>query len=162
MAEYPTNVPAAAVPRFMDRRSVRLRLRGGLLAGGAVGLAVLAFSLTPIGGGYGTHEQLGLPPCSFLTRTGWPCPTCGLTTSMALMAHGRVAAALRAHPFGVVLAALLVAVTAAGIAELATGRDVLALARPGLWWLVAVGVLLVLSWVWKLTAGWVSGELPIR
>jgi len=162
MAEYPTNVPAAAVPRFMDRRSVRLRLRGGLLAGGAVGLAVLAFSLTPIAGGYGTHEQLGLPPCSFLTRTGWPCPTCGLTTSMALMAHGRVAAALRAHPFGVVLAALLVAVTAAGIAELATGRDVLALARPGLWWLVAVGVLLVLSWVWKLTAGWVSGELPIR
>ena len=162
MAEYLTNVSAPAAPRSAGRRSVRLRVRGGVLAGGALGLAVLAFSLTPISGGYGTHEQLGLPPCSFLARTGWPCPTCGLTTSVALMAHGQVAAAFGAHPFGVVLAALLAVAMAAGVAELATGRDVLALARPGLWWLVAVGGALMLSWAWKLAAGWLGGELPIR
>ncbi len=162
MAEYPTNVSVPAVARLAGRRSVRLRVRGGLLAGGVLGLAVLAFSLTPISGGYGTHEQLGLPPCSLLVRTGWPCPTCGLTTSVTFMAHGQVAAAFGAHPFGVVLAALLAVAMAAGVAELATGRDVLALARPSLWWLVAVGLLLMISWAWKLAAGWLGGELPIR
>src|SRR5207247_577108 len=31
--------------------------------------------------GYGTHEQLGLPPCTFRLLTGIACPSCGMTTS---------------------------------------------------------------------------------
>ena len=33
----------------------------------------------------GTHQQLGLPPCNFVTLTGYPCPACGMTTSFALL-----------------------------------------------------------------------------
>src|SRR5437870_10055475 len=34
-----------------------------------------------------THMQLGLPPCEFYRRTGYPCPSCGFTTSFALTMH---------------------------------------------------------------------------
>jgi hypothetical protein len=50
--------------------------------------------------GFGTHQQLGLPPCGFAAATGVPCPGCGLTTSFAHMAHGHFAAAFTAHLMG--------------------------------------------------------------
>src|SRR5712691_11955934 len=31
-----------------------------------------------------THLQLGLPRCAFYEKTGYPCPSCGFTTSFAL------------------------------------------------------------------------------
>jgi hypothetical protein len=67
----------------------------------------LAASLTPNPAGFGTHQQLGLPPCSFLTLTGRVCPQCGLTTSFALLLKGRFSDALSANPAGPVLAAIL-------------------------------------------------------
>ncbi len=71
----------------------------------ATPLAVLitAASLTPDPAGHGTHTQLGLPPCGFLTVTGYPCPGCGLTTSFAHMIRLQVVGAARANPFGVPL-----------------------------------------------------------
>ena len=58
---------------------------------GLTGLAVvtlgIARALTPAPAGFGTHEQLGLPPCAFLHWTGFPCPSCGLTTCFAHAAH---------------------------------------------------------------------------
>src|SRR5208337_4989119 len=68
-------------------------------------MLVIGALLTPRSAGHGTHEQLGLPPCSMLANTGWPCPSCGLTTSVAAMMHGQPAAAARAQPFGVLLTA---------------------------------------------------------
>jgi Protein of unknown function (DUF2752) len=35
-----------------------------------------------------THRQLGLPPCTFYEKTGLPCPSCGMTTSFALLIRG--------------------------------------------------------------------------
>jgi hypothetical protein len=32
-----------------------------------------------------THTQLGMPPCNFVVLTGKPCPSCGMTTSFALL-----------------------------------------------------------------------------
>src|SRR5437879_1484985 len=32
-----------------------------------------------------THRQLGLPECAFKVMTGKPCPSCGMTTSFALL-----------------------------------------------------------------------------
>jgi hypothetical protein len=63
----------------------------------------------------GTHEQLGLPPCRFLAFTGFPCPSCGLTTSFAYAAHFHFQQAFFASPFGLVLflAAVLVVPTSA-------------------------------------------------
>ena len=63
----------------------------------------LARALTPSQTGFGTHQQLGLPPCTFLHWTGFPCPSCGLTTCFAFAAHGKFVAAFIAQPFGVLL-----------------------------------------------------------
>ena len=43
----------------------------------------IATLLQPDPSGIGTHHQLGLNPCGFLTEIGYPCPMCGMTTSFA-------------------------------------------------------------------------------
>lgn len=128
----------------------------------AAGAVLLALSVRPRSCGYGTHEQLNLPTCSSLAATGYPCPTCGLTTSLAAMVRGRMAAAWRAHPFGPILFGAIAAMGVAGLVEMSTGRNVLRRLRPGVWWAV-VGVLgLLTGWSWKLAAGITRGELPIH
>src|SRR5437016_1117396 len=37
-----------------------------------------------------THRGLGLPPCTFYEQTRLPCPSCGMTTSFALLIRGDV------------------------------------------------------------------------
>lgn len=68
----------------------------------------LARILRPSPNGFGTHEQLGLPPCVFLKLTGIPCPTCGVTTSFAHSARLNFSQALLVQPFGVLLFSLTV------------------------------------------------------
>src|SRR5262245_747569 len=51
-----------------------------------------------------THRQLGLPECNFKRWIGLPCPSCGMTTSFALLVRGDVANSLRANYAGTVLA----------------------------------------------------------
>jgi hypothetical protein len=57
--------------------------------------------LTPAAIGYGTHTQLGLPPCNFLRLTHLPCPSCGLTTCFAWAVRLHFWNAFRANPFGI-------------------------------------------------------------
>jgi len=57
-----------------------------------------------------THRQLGLPPCTFRLVTGMPCPSCGMTTSFALLMHGELSASLKANAVGTLLALLCVLV----------------------------------------------------
>ncbi len=81
-----------------------LRKLGGLALSVSAGVVlVVAFRLPPAASGLGTHRGLGLPPCSFLAATGIPCPSCGLTTSFAALAHGDVALALRSNALGILL-----------------------------------------------------------
>jgi hypothetical protein len=70
------------------------------LLSGAV--LLIARLLQPSAQGVGTHEQLGLPSCLFLTLTGIPCPSCGLTTSFAHAARFNFIASLTTQPFGLV------------------------------------------------------------
>ena len=79
------------------------------------GLTVLAtFTLTiarflsPSAKGYGTHQQLGLPPCIFFNLTGIPCPSCGLTTSFAHAARLHFYQAFLTQPFGLIAFCLTV------------------------------------------------------
>src|SRR5262249_53960947 len=51
-----------------------------------------------------THRQMGLPPCTFYSVTGLPCPSCGMTTSFALLVRGDVWNSLRANAVGTLLA----------------------------------------------------------
>lgn len=139
-----------------------LRLRGAMIAVPCWAILVTACSLTPQASGYGTHEQLGLPTCSFLARTGLPCPTCGVTTSVAAMAHGRLAAALHAQPFGVLLFAAVAFLAVVGTTESVTGWDILSIPRPSVWWALAGLAGMLACWGAKLAIGFVRGELPIR
>ncbi|NBT61963.1 MAG: DUF2752 domain-containing protein [Planctomycetota bacterium] len=70
----------------------------------------------------GTHEQLGFPPCNFMILTGKPCPSCGMTTSFALMVRGDLGNALNANPVGSALAFFLMLVLPWGIASLWFGK----------------------------------------
>jgi hypothetical protein len=51
-----------------------------------------------------THRQMGLPPCTFYQTTGLPCPSCGMTTSFALLVRGDILNSLRANAVGTMLA----------------------------------------------------------
>lgn len=88
-------------------------LKGRLFAGsvglGLLGLLIVASRLEPDPRGFGTHEQLGLAPCSFYRWTGWLCPTCGATTAWACLLNGDWAAALRANLAGTLLCGLAIA-----------------------------------------------------
>jgi Protein of unknown function (DUF2752) len=53
-----------------------------------------------------THRQLGLPPCTFKVMTGLPCPSCGMTSSFALLVHGDLVNSLKANAVGTLLALL--------------------------------------------------------
>jgi len=75
----------------------------GMAAFLIVGFAT-ALWLSPDPQGYGTHQQLGLPPCTFRTLFGIPCPGCGMTTCFSHFVRGHFVAAAHASLAGVVLA----------------------------------------------------------
>lgn len=117
----------------------------------AVALVWTLLHVHPDARGFGTHEQLGMTPCSWPASYGAPCPTCGVTTAAAALVHLRPLQALGIQPFGAILAGT--GLFAAGFALfcLLRGRSFL----DGLTWLpygriLLVGVLLLLgSWLYK-------------
>src|SRR5262249_35105784 len=104
----PRNRPPVMDPPCDKRERARLRppTRGAmvLLALGRAGLFGVARRLEPSPTGYGTHTQLGLPPCHFAWVTGQRCPTCGMTTSFAWFVRGRLDRSWQANPAGSLLA----------------------------------------------------------
>lgn len=154
----PVELKPARPARFM----IGIRLRGALLAIPCAGILLLAHSLTPRKSGYGTHEELGMPACAFLQRTGYPCPSCGLTTSFASLAHGDVRAGFRAQPGGLVLFAGVVVVGVAALGELACGRDLLRRLHPGPIWAFVIIAGVLGGWAFKIVHGLSAGTLPVH
>lgn len=76
------------------------QLQYGVVIAVATAILGIARYLRPSARGFGTHEQLGLPACTFLTLTGIPCPSCGLTTSFAYAAHWHWLDSFVTQPFG--------------------------------------------------------------
>jgi len=89
-----------------------------------VGVAILSLAryLTPFDAGFGTHTQLGLPPCMTARFTGYPCPTCGMTTAFSHTLRGHFWTSLRVQPAGFVLSIATILATLAAISTLATGK----------------------------------------
>ncbi len=81
------------VPPISRKEQVTLILAGW---GGLI-LLSLAVWLTPSPQGFGTHQQLGLPPCTIQFWFGIPCPSCGGTTAFAHFVRGQWGSSLRAN-----------------------------------------------------------------
>ncbi len=67
-----------------------------------IGGFVMAYRLEPDPRGFGTHQRLGLPPCTIRAVFGIPCPSCGMTTSFANITKGRWREAARANVAGLI------------------------------------------------------------
>jgi hypothetical protein len=119
-------------------------------------LLLMAFFLQPDKRLYGTHQQLGLPPCSFYYAFGIPCPTCGMTTSWAFLMRGEILASLHANAGGTLLAlsailaapwSLLTAIRGRHFARMPNGRSIS-------WTFGGIAVLAVLQWGCRLITHW--------
>jgi hypothetical protein len=128
-----------------------------VFAGGVlVALLITASRLTPSPRGMGTHQGLGLPPCTIVQWYGVRCPSCGMTTSWAHLTRGHLVAALRANSGGTLL----------GLAAFVTGPWLVAsglwgrwlVAPPHEWITLAVGLAIIavtlIDWSIRLTFGW--------
>ena len=85
-------------PLSFSGRAWLLAISGLLVAGFA-----LARSVEPDPRGFGTHQQFGLPECTFQILWNRPCPGCGMTTCFAHLVRGEWLAAARANPAGFLL-----------------------------------------------------------
>jgi hypothetical protein len=119
-----------------------------LLGAGCASVVSLSAWLQPSANGYGTHRQLGLPPCEFGSMTGIPCPGCGLTTSFAHMAHGHVISGFVAHLMGPPLFLMVLFVALYAPYAIVKKRPLVTLldARPSAPWLVLTSSLGLLTW----------------
>ncbi len=97
-----------------------------LIALGLVLLFGIACYLDPYQGGHvwrqQTHKQLGLPECNFQFLTGLPCPSCGMSTSFALLVRGDLANSLCANCVGTLLAMFLLLLLPWCVVSAARGR----------------------------------------
>jgi hypothetical protein len=124
----------------------------------ALGLAlvfVVARRLEPDPRGFGTHTQLGLPPCHFQWVTGHPCPSCGMTTAFAWFVRGRFDRSWQSNPAGVLLAPMALALVPWLIAGAIRGRPLgtRSLDAPLIGLVVATVALSLLSWTIRLLLG---------
>jgi hypothetical protein len=149
-----SSLPVAPLhaPRLWWPQRVALVMVGGLL----VALLATAACLTPSARGMGTHQQLGLPPCTLVQLFGVRCPSCGMTTSWAHLMRGNVVAAFGANAGGALL----------GLASVLCGPWLVASGLRGRWWLtapheivtLAVGLTIlgvtIVDWSLRLSMGW--------
>ena len=97
---------------------------------------VVACRLEPSPQNRGTHQQLGLPPCTLVVVTGHRCPACGMTTAWTHLVRGHWIGALRANVGGAFLGLLALFVVPWLLASAARGR-----------WIGWVPDMNVLAWV---------------
>jgi hypothetical protein len=137
----------------MRRLTVGERAAAGGVAVAISCAFVLAAWLSPDPRGVGTHEQLGMPPCTMHWVLGIPCPFCGMTTAFSLLAHGRPLAAFRTQPAGLIIALASAGAILGCIAAAAIGRGPDALEERLLHsrrFVIAVLTLLGVAWVYKI------------
>jgi hypothetical protein len=114
-----------------------------------LGLLATARSLTPDARGFGTHEQLGLTPCSFYRWTGWQCPTCGATTAWSHAMRGDWPAAARANLAAAVACPFAVTLAIWSLVSAIAGRFLLAMPTPRVWLVIGSALVAValLDWI---------------
>jgi hypothetical protein len=142
-------------------------VRGALvgIALGMIAVFVIAFHLDPYRPDgtprrMETHRQLNLPPCTFKEATGLPCPSCGMTTSFALLVRGDLVNSLRANAVGTLLAVWCLEVIPWALASAVRRRPLFLRSMERAFTvciLVFLGVLL-LRWLVVIAWAWWSGR----
>lgn len=130
---------------------LRHRVCGALLALPCLSVLGVAAWLKPSETGMETHRQLGLPSCGFYHATGYPCPSCGMTTAFAHAAHGDLFHSFIAQPAGCLLAVACAMLALVGGWSAYSGMDGLGLAgrvlgRKSAW--IALLTVVLLGWAW--------------
>ncbi|MGB7328514.1 MAG: DUF2752 domain-containing protein [Rubripirellula sp.] len=116
-----------------------------------LGLLAVAAMLTPDSDGLGTHQQLGLPPCSMRMLFGIRCPACGMTTSWSHFTRGQWPSSLQSNVAGFFLAGLAVAFSPFAIKAAYSGKMPPATAQKyATIALVAIGVVAATEWIARL------------
>jgi hypothetical protein len=142
-------------PQFRGVLTRTQRLLTLLLATGIVVVFGIAVWLTPDPRGFGTHQQLGMPPCTFRTLTKVNCPHCGLTTSFSWFVRGQFENSMKANPAGLILAGasililiwcIVVSIRGTFVITHEPGRDLLV--SFGIWVLLSV-VIWLFRFFWK-------------
>ena len=149
-AQAETTWPGVTPPTRVFGRNDQIQY-GAVLLLASVTLGLSRY-LQPSTRGFGTHQQLGLPPCTFLLLTGIPCPSCGLTTSFAHAAHLHFLNSFLAQPFGLLafgLTVLSIPFTLYLLRRRITWERVIH-ARPVNRLLRVLLVLYLLSWFYKI------------
>ena len=171
---YPRFVdPRPLVPAVDKAPSERRRTEGpnhlrsvGLLVSlGCMAILLAAWHLEPTDLPLGPKSYLSLPACAFRQRTGYPCPTCGMTTAWARAVRGDLGSAFRANIAAGVFALVCAIAALGGLATALGGRScynrfvepVLGLLRPRQWFYLAVG-LIIFAWAWNALWAFVAGD----
>ncbi len=116
--------PAVAAVIVGDVKRLNRQIALASLAA-VLSILVIARLLPPDPRGYGTHERLLLPPCTFRLVTHLPCPFCGMTTGFAHMARGEIVPALQSNPGAPLFYAFTWLLFAASLQALIRGTRVL-------------------------------------
>ncbi|MDX1925344.1 MAG: DUF2752 domain-containing protein [Pirellulaceae bacterium] len=129
-----------------------LRILAGLSGVAVLAILITARCLEPATDGFGTHQQLGLPPCTSVALFGLRCPSCGMTTSWSLATRGELLAAGRVNCGGLLLAIIAMAYLPASCYFTWRGRS-----TRGGWFSLALGISILTSlaiaiaqWLWRL------------
>lgn len=145
-------VPAAQVLRLGTLERIVLSGIGGLL----IGLLVTAARLPPHPQGMGTHQALGLPPCTLVSWYGIRCPSCGMTTAWAHLTKGHAWAAFRANAGGALLCLVALIFGPWALVSGAWGRWIVP--PPSEWIMLGFGLVIVAvtfaDWAVRLSLGW--------
>ncbi len=122
MSEATSTIDRPKAPARLSPSAAKVRIYCAVLVLIFGPMLAIGMWLTPSPTGVETHRQLGLPPCGFYTLTGRPCPTCGYTTAVTLVVHGRFWDAIVTQPGGAAVGFIGIAAVVLGIMGLVTGR----------------------------------------
>ncbi len=157
---HPAPPIAPPLPSPADGEIARRRIAALVVFLATAALLGVAWVLEPSKQGFGTHQALGLPACTWPARFGVPCPSCGMTTAFALAAKGRILDSFVAQPMGCLLA-VMAGMTLVGAAWTVVSGHTLWPVYERLWtartaWLLGLAALL--AWGYKCAAmlGWIS------
>ena len=137
-------------------RSVKLRCVGALVGLACVAILVAAWHLEPTWLPFGSETQLSMPSCGLQERTGYPCPTCGMTRAWARAVRGDFVGALQVNMAGAVLVVVCGLGALGGLGTAIGGRNfhgrfvepITTSLRPEQWFYALLGLIL-LAWAWN-------------